>query len=130
ERQPAAERLAADDEIGLDVEALDRPDGARPAAPGLDFVVDVEDAVPFAALLQRAHELGGHGDEPALALDRLEHHARDLAWVDVLLEEEVDAFECILGRHAAIRVRRRRAIDSRESGPKPGLYTSSEVVAI
>src|SRR2546421_2220177 len=33
ERQPAAERLAADDEIGLDVEALDRPDGARPAAP-------------------------------------------------------------------------------------------------
>src|SRR5438105_12789572 len=111
ERQPAAQRLAGDDEIGLDVETLDCPDRPRPAATGLDFVVDVEDAVSFAALLQRAHELGGHGNEAALALDRLEHHARDLARVDVLLEQEVEARECVLRRHAAIRIRCGRAID-------------------
>src|SRR5947208_2319532 len=83
-------------------EALDRPHGPRPAAARLHLVIDVEDPVPLAALLQRTDKLGRHRDEAAFALDGLEHHAGDLARVDVLLEEEVEAGERVLGGDAAI----------------------------
>ncbi len=111
ERQAAAERLPGDEQVGLDAEALDRPERARPSAPGLHLVVDVEDAVRVAALLQRDDELGRHRDEAAFALHRLEHDARDLSRIDVLLEEEVEPGERVLRRDAAVRIRRRRAVD-------------------
>ena len=110
ERQPAAERLAGHEQVGLDVVALDRPDRAGTAAAGLHLVVDVEDLVLVAQRAQRVHELGRHRDEAAFALHRLEHDAGDLARVDVLLEEELEAVQRVLGRHAAIRIRRRRAV--------------------
>src|SRR5439155_496506 len=45
ERQPAAERLAGDQQVGLDPVVLDGPDGARAPHPGLHLVVDVENPV-------------------------------------------------------------------------------------
>ena len=50
ERQPAAERLAGDEQVGLDAVVLDRPDRPGPADAGLHLVVDVEDPVPVAEL--------------------------------------------------------------------------------
>src|SRR5690348_5252066 len=57
ERQPAAERLAADEQVGLDVVVLDRPDGAGAPAPRLHLVVDVEDPVAVEQLLQALREV-------------------------------------------------------------------------
>ena len=48
EREAAAERLAGDEQVGLDVVALDRPDGAGAAAAGLHLVVHIDDAVRVA----------------------------------------------------------------------------------
>ena len=52
ERKPAAERLAGDEQVGLDVVALDRPDGAGAPAAGLHLVVHVDDAVRVAERAQ------------------------------------------------------------------------------
>ena len=48
--------------------------------------------------------------KPALALHGLEHEARDVGGIDVLLEEQLEAFERRLGADAAIGIRRRSAI--------------------
>ena len=113
ERQAAAERLARDKQVRLDAELLDRPHRAGTSATGLYLVVNVDDPVLVADPAQRWHELGGHRDETTLALHRLEHDARDRVRRDVLLEEEVEARERILGRDAAVWVRRSRAVDVR-----------------
>src|SRR3712207_8429331 len=47
---------------------------------------------------QRGDELRRHRDEPTLALHRLEHHARDVRRVDVLLEQRVEARQRIVHR--------------------------------
>ena len=62
--RPAAERLARDEEVGLDAVVLDRPNRASPDA-ALHLVVDVEDPVAVAELAQ-PREVGGM-DEPALS---------------------------------------------------------------
>ena len=78
EREPAADRLARDDEIRLDaVVVVDRPHLARATDPGLHLVVDVQDPVRAAELLETEEVVARHGDEPALALHRLEHDAGD-----------------------------------------------------
>ena len=118
ERQAAAERLAGDDQVGLDARVLDRPDGAGAPAAGLHLVGDVDDPVPLAELLQRADELGRHRDEPALALHRLEHEAGDRVGRDVLLEQQLEAGERVLDRDAAVRIGRRRAVDLRRERPE------------
>src|SRR5581483_6903837 len=87
ERQPAAERLAGDEQIWLDLVVLDRPDRAGAAAARLHLVVDVEDPVVVEELSQTPREVGRHGDEAALALHRLEHGAGDRLRIDVALEE-------------------------------------------
>src|SRR5829696_2068204 len=97
---------------------LDRPDRARSPASGLHLVGDVEDPVMLAELFQRAHEVGRHRDEAALALHGLEHHARHALRVDVLLEEELEPGERVLGGNAAKRVRRRRPVDLRRQRPE------------
>ena len=54
ERQAAAERLAPDDQVGLDaVEVVDRERLAGAAHAGLHLVVDVDDAVLAADRLDR-----------------------------------------------------------------------------
>src|SRR5581483_1661887 len=72
ERQAAAERLPGDDQVGLDAVVLDRPDGARAAHARLDLVVDVEDPVAPAQLVQPGREVRRHRDEAALALHGFE----------------------------------------------------------
>ena len=62
---------------------------------------------------KRVDELGRHRDEAAFALHRLEHDARDLRRVDVLLEQELEAVQRVLGRDAAVRIRRGRAVHVR-----------------
>ena len=111
ERQPAAQCLAGDEQVGLDARVLDRPDRAGATAARLHLVGDVEDPVPLAELLQRGDELGRHRDEAAFALHRLEHDAGDRVRRDVLLEQELEPGERVLGRDTAVRVRRRRAVD-------------------
>ena len=54
ERQPAAERLGRDEQIGLDAAVLDRPDPAGATDPGLHLVVHVEDPVLVEELPQAA----------------------------------------------------------------------------
>ena len=111
ERQAAAQRLPGDDQVGLDAEALDRPHRAGASATRLHLVVDVEDAVPLADLLQRANELRRHGDEAALALDRLEHDAGHLSRVDVLLEQQLEPVQRVDDADAAVGIGRRGAVD-------------------
>ena len=111
ERQAAAERLPGDEQVGLDAEPLDRPDGAGAAAAGLHLVGDVEDPVLVAELAQRLHELGRHRDEPAFALHGLEHEACDRLRVDVLLEQEPEPVQRVVDRDAAEGIRSRRAMD-------------------
>ena len=92
ERQAAADRLPRDEQVGLDaVEVLDRPHLPRPADAGLHLVVDVEDPVLAAELLQPRQVVGRHGEKPAFALHRLEHDAGDRSGIDIGLEEPLQA---------------------------------------
>ena len=85
------------EEVGLDVVVvLDRPHLPRPSDAGLDLVVDVEDPVLAAQLGQPGRVVGRHLDEPALALDGLEQHARDRRRVDLRLEDLLQAGERVV----------------------------------
>ena len=108
ERKSAAQRLARDDEIGLDLEVLDRPDRAGTTDSRLHLVGDVDDAVLPAERAQPLEELAGHRDEPTLALHRLEHDAGDRGRVDVRLEQVLERSDRGVRVDAAVRVRRRR----------------------
>ena len=66
---------------------LDRPHRAGPAYTGLNLVVDEEDPVGLADLLQPVREVLGHLDEATFALHGLEHDAGDGLGIDVLLEQ-------------------------------------------
>ena len=107
QRQPASERLAGHEQVRLGLVVLDRPDRPRPTDPGLHLVVHVQDAVLSAQLGEPAREVGGHVDEAALALDRLEHDAGDLVPVD----QRGEGVERVVRGHASVRVRAGRAID-------------------
>ena len=111
QRHPAAERLAADDEVGFDAEVLNSPYGSCPADAGLDLVVDVHDPVLVADLANAAEKLAWHGHEAALALHRLQHDAGDRFRVYLGLEEVLEPGEGDLGRDVAIGVGRRGAVD-------------------
>ena len=91
EGQSPAEGLARDDQVRLDVQVLDCPGQPCPSTAGLHLVGDIENPVLLADPLQRLDEFGRHRDEAALALHRLEHDAGDLARIDVLLEEKLEA---------------------------------------
>ena len=110
ERQSAAERLARDEQVGLDAVVLDRPDRAGAAAAALHLVVDVEDPVAVEQLLQSLREVGCHRDEAALALHRLQHRAGNRLRVDVALEETLQRRDRVVLAHAAERVRRGRPV--------------------
>ena len=68
ERQSGGDGLGDDHEIGLDVEVLHRehPPGASEA--GLHLVSDEDDPVLVADATEPGDELGGGGNEAALAL--------------------------------------------------------------
>ena len=89
---------------------LDPPQLAGTAHAGLHLVVDVEDAVLLAARLEPTNELGRHHRKPALALHRLQDHARHTFGVDGRLEHPVELGERILGGDIPIGIRRGRAI--------------------
>ena len=118
ERKPAAERLAGDEEIGLDAVVLDRPDRPGPSDSGLHLVVHVEDPVALAELLQPRGKVERHVHEAALALHRLEHDAGDRLRVDIGLEERLELVDRVLGRHASVRIRGGRAVDLGREGPE------------
>ena len=125
EREAAADRLARDEEVGLDaVVVLDRPHRPGTADPGLHLVVDVQDPVRAAELLQACRVVGRHRDEPALPLNRLEHDARDGRRVDVRLEQVLEGGDGVVGGDAAIGVRSGRAIYLGREGPE-ALCTAS-----
>ena len=99
QRQPAAERLAGHEQVGLRVVVLDRPHRPGAADAGLDLVVDPQDPVAVAQLAQTSGEVRGHRDEAALALDRLEDHRGDGRRVDVGEEQLLERRDRVVGRH-------------------------------
>src|SRR5439155_23363741 len=104
ERQAAAERLARHDQVRLDAVVLDRPHGPGASDAGLNLVVDVEDPVLFADLLQPARKVDGHVHEAAFTLHRLEHDAGDGGRVDVLLEQVAEGLERVVGRDSPVGI--------------------------
>src|SRR5947207_291928 len=70
----------------------------------LDLVVDEEHPVGVADLFQPAWKVRRHLDETALTLHGLEHDARDRRGIDVLLQQQLEAADRIVGRDAAKRV--------------------------
>ena len=84
EREPAAERLAGDEQVRLGPVVLDRPDRPRTPDARLHLVVHVEDAALAAELGEAPREVAGHVDEAAFALHRLEDDAGDLVRVEQL----------------------------------------------
>ncbi len=88
---------------------------------GLHFVGDHHDAVLVAQGAEGAHEIGGHLVEAALALHRLEDDGRDLARVDVGLEQAADRIERILRADAVQRDRCRHVIDAARERTEAGL---------
>ena len=118
QRQPAAQRLARDEQVGLRVVVLDRPHRPGAADAGLDLVVDPQDPVAVAQLAQLGREVGRHRDEAALALDGLEDHGRDGARIDVREEQLLQRRDRVVARHAPVRVRRRRAVDLGRERPE------------
>ena len=118
EWQAPAERLAADEQVGLRVVVLDRPDRPGAAAARLHLVVHVEDPVLVEQLLQALREVGRHRDEAALALHGLEHRARDRLRVDVALEEMLQPLDRVVGADAPVRVRGGRAVDLGRERPE------------
>ena len=106
QRQPAAERLAGHEQVGLDAVVLDRPDGPGAADAGLHLVVDVDGSVLAAELQQPRGEVLGQRDEPAFALHGLDDDARDL----VPAEECRHVLERVVRGHAAVRIRAAGAV--------------------
>ena len=100
---------------------LDRPDGAGAAGAALHLVVDVEDPVAVAELAQARREVGRHGNEATLALDRLEDDARDALGVDLGLEEPLERVDRVVGADAAVRVGRGGAVDLRRERAEAAL---------
>src|SRR4029453_5867554 len=101
------ERLARDEQVGLDAVMLDRPDRARATDAGLDLVVHVERSMLAAELEQPGGEVLGERDEPALALHRLDDRARDL----VFGEERRHVLERVVRGHATVRIRAAGTVD-------------------
>ena len=87
ERQPARERLGQRDDVGLEPHALRREEG-RPCG---QRPVCTSSAIRIASCFRHssfraAGELGGHGCQPALALDHLDDHPRERRRSSVRLE--------------------------------------------
>ena len=78
EREPSAERLGGEDEVGLDVELLGGEEGSGAAEAGLDFVGDEDDAVLLAGGVEDFEEACGRDDESAFAEDWLDDDCGDL----------------------------------------------------
>ena len=70
----------------------------------------------LADLLQAGREVRRHVDEAALALHGLEHDAGDGGRIDVLLKQPVQGGDRVVGRDAAIEVRRGRPVDLAREG--------------
>ncbi len=114
--------LPRDDEVGLHfLVVLDRPYPARPADTRLHLVVHEDDPVLAAQLRKTSREVGRHGDEPALALDGLEHDTCHRLRVDLGLESALERSDRITGRDAAVRVRRRHTVDLGREGAEARL---------
>ena len=110
-RKAAADRLAGHEQVGRGaVVVLDRPH--LPCAPHarLHLVVDIENPVLAADLEQAPQVVGRHRQEAALSLDRFQHDAGDAGWIDLGLEELLQAGDRIIRRDPAIRIRHRSAI--------------------
>ena len=75
--QPRGHALGDGHHVGLDAEMLDAKHLAGAAHARLHFVRDQQDAVLLRQRAQPLVELRRRHDIAALALDRLDHHARN-----------------------------------------------------
>ena len=91
ERQTHRDRLGDRDQVGLDVEVLDREEAAGAREPGLDLVADEDDAVLVADRAKPLHELARRRDEPTFALHRLEDDRGDVLGGDHRRERAAQA---------------------------------------
>ena len=121
EREAAAERLAGDEQVGLDVVVVERPELAGAAGAGLHLVVDPEDPVGVEQLAEPPEVVGRHRDEPAFALHGLEHRARDGGRVDLRLQQPLERGDRIGGRDPAELVGGGDAVDLGRERPEAGL---------
>ena len=99
---------------------LDRPDRPRTPDARLHLVVHIENAALPAQLGEAPREVARHLDEAAFALHRLEDDAGDL----VRIEQLGHGFDRRVRRNAAVRVRRRRAINLRSERAEAPSCTS------
>ena len=99
QRQPAGDPLRRGDQVRHDrlVIAGEPVTGAAQAA--LDLVGDQHDAVSGAELREPGQEPVRRDDEPALALDRLDQHRRDVVLADLGVDQARDHVQR-LGRAA------------------------------
>ena len=111
ERQSAAERLARNDQVGLDAVVLDRPDRPSPPDAGLHLVVDVEDPVLLADLLEPAREVRrGIATKPPSPCTGSSTMQATAAGSTSCLKQRLEPAERVVRRDAAVRIRRRRAV--------------------
>jgi hypothetical protein len=112
EREPAAERLAPHDEVGLDaVHLIDREHRAGAAHARLHLVVDVDHAVLPADLDQALDEARRGGQEAALALHGLVDDRSHRLGVDLALEQLAHRRQRLRGADAAVGPRCGGAVD-------------------
>ena len=117
ERESAADRLSRDDEIGLDaVVVVDRPH--PPVRPIPDWTSSSTYRIPCErqSSWRRSEVVARHGDEPALALHRLQHHTGDGRWIGVRLEEVLEGGDGVVRGDSAVGIRSRHAVDLGREG--------------
>ncbi len=107
DRLPAGRhRLAEQQDVGLQIPQVARPD--RPAAPqaGLHLVADQQPSVLVAQALEAVPERRGGSEDPRLARHRLDQHAGDLLGIDLVAQQplldELDVQRLVVGAGAAV----------------------------
>ena len=105
----AGEPLGEQDQLRLEIPALDREHRSATADPGLDLIGDQHPAVALAERREALPEPGRRDHDPALAEDRLDQHAGDLLGVDLVAQqhllEVVDVDGVVVGPRALVERR-------------------------
>eukprot|EP01136_Pigoraptor_vietnamica_P035616 Opistho-1_new@101189 len=119
------ESLGHDENVGDDVEVLDRKHVARASKARLDLVAHEQNVVLLANLLDARDEVGRRVDVAALAEDGLNHGARRFLRGALLVQKELKLLDAVVAQLRArervgklARVRVRRDVDAGHEGPK------------
>ena len=120
QRQPAGDALGGGHQVGDHALVVGGEPVAGAAEAGLDLVGDEHHVVARAPLRQGRQEAARGHDEPALALDRLDHDAGQVARADLLLDDVDGPGRGLLaGEPVAERVGHRCAVDLARERPEP-----------